>query len=58
MRIQEGFFQAKVERLETLHLVTNSILLLLVRHLLLVAWHLLLVASCSKVSKIHDHVGG
>ena len=26
--------------------VTNSFLLLLVRHLLLVAWHLLLLASC------------
>ena len=26
--------------------VTNSLLLLLVRHLFLVAWHLFLVASC------------
>ena len=28
-------------------LVSNSFLLLLVRHLLLLAWHLLLLASCS-----------
>ena len=35
----------------SVELVTNSFLLLLVRHLLLVAWHLLLVANLVTTSK-------
>ena len=45
--VSQGEVSEKKARREGFLLVTNSLLLLLVRHLLLEAMHLFLVASCS-----------